>query len=75
MDGFNYLPGAFIVPHFDELPRALLSGFLPLAGKYTLVGIDGNTALVCNGQGCQVRGQGAVTVVRHAKPVRYVQER
>lgn len=73
-EGFNFLPGTILVPHFDELPQYLLSGIIPLAGKYTIVGIEGYTALVCNSQGAEVRGKGGVTLINHGKRTRFVQE-
>jgi cyanophycinase len=48
--GFNLLPGAAIMPHFDEISDRFAS--LPktwLEHGATLVGIDGNTALVVSG--------------------------
>ncbi len=76
--GFNLLPGAVIMPHYDELPRRfahLLKVWLARHG--TLVGIDGNTALVAGdgtGDGAarlQVLGAGGVTVWGTHGPVRY----
>lgn len=73
MDGFDYLPGSIVLPHFDELPKALLTGFLPLAGKYTIVGVEGYTALVCSARGCEVHGKGGVTLIHHNQKVRYLE--
>ncbi len=63
LEGFDYLPGSAVLPHFDEFP-ALVTRALPLleAGQ-RLVGIDGSTALICSAGGCQVRGRGGVTVM------------
>lgn len=45
--GFNLLPGAVIMPHYDELPGRFATLLkLWLARRATLVGIEGNTALV-----------------------------
>jgi cyanophycinase len=76
--GFNLLPGAVIMPHYDELPRRfahLLKVWLARRG--TLVGIDGNTALVMSdgAEGgparLQVLGAGGVTVWASRGPMRY----
>lgn len=76
--GFNLLPGAAIMPHYDEIPGALARLLrLGLAGRATLVGIDGNTALLLSGDGSpgarhlSVAGAGGVTVWGPAGPVRY----
>ena len=43
--GFNFLPGATILPHFDEIPQAMIRSLRALTGKDTvLLGIEGNTA-------------------------------
>lgn len=62
-DGFGYLPGVVILPHFDEIP----DGFVRLAraalpGRYRLVGIEGYTALVVDAGGARVVGAGGVTL-------------
>jgi cyanophycinase len=60
---FNLLPGVVIMPHFDELPRAMLSTLQLLVGdKRTLLGIEGNTALVGVEESYQVVGSGGVVV-------------
>ncbi len=69
--GFNYLPGTMILPHFDELPRALLAAFAPFAGKLTVVGVEGNTALLCTNSGCEVAGAGGVTLIHGGEQKRY----
>jgi cyanophycinase len=70
--GFNFLPGATIIPHFDEMPAALLSSMRMLTGKdATLIGIEGNTALVGSGQQFEVLGSGGVTVWTRAGKTRY----
>lgn len=70
-DGFGYLPGTIILPHFEELPKALLAGFTPFAGQLTVVGIEGNTALVCTQEGCTVAGTGGVTLQHGSDKRRY----
>ncbi len=59
---FSYLPNAVIMPHFDEIPAAFVNALHGIVGHSTLVGIEGNTALVCRTEGYQVQGSGGVTV-------------
>ncbi len=61
---FNYLPGAIVLPHYDEFGD---SGFANLArammpGHLTILGVEGNTALVAYDGRHEVRGAGGVTV-------------
>ncbi len=72
--GFGYLPGAIVLPHFEELPKAILSGFLPFTGKLTIIGVEGNTALVCTQEGCYAAGSGGVTLIHGNEKVRYLAE-
>ena len=72
-NGFAFLPGSIILPHFDELPQALLTGFSPFVGEWTLVGVEGNTALVCTQGECTVRGSGGVTIIRGNQKERYTE--
>jgi cyanophycinase len=76
--GFNLLPEAAIMPHYDEMPEALARVLrLGPARQATLVGIDGNTALFVSRDGSSetrdltVAGAGSVTVWGAAGPVRY----
>ena len=70
--GFNLLPGATVIPHFDEIPEAMLRPIHLLAGKVlTVLGIDGYTGLVCNGEQYEVLGSGGVTVWDRAGKTRY----
>ncbi len=81
--GFNFLPGATVVPHYDEISDAFLSPIRALAGKtLTLLGIEGNTALVVDGNGSaaqagaphrEVLGAGGVTVWNKNGKKRYPQ--
>jgi cyanophycinase len=64
LEGFNFLPGVFVMPHFDELPSAISRTIPTLWKDLTLVGIEGYTALVCSASGCQVLGRGSVTIAR-----------
>jgi len=59
---FNFLPGAVIVPHFDEVPDQFARLVKGMLGTSTLLGIEGNTALVCHDGHYQVAGTGGVTV-------------
>jgi len=46
-DGFGLWPGIHIIPHFDEIPSPIVSAMRMAVGrKRTLVGVNGNTALV-----------------------------
>jgi cyanophycinase len=59
---FNLLPGAVVIPHFDEFPAGMLSLVRRLVGKRTpIVGIEANTALLYSGDHCEVLGSGGVT--------------
>jgi cyanophycinase len=73
-DGFGFLQGACIIPHFDEFPPALVGSISLLTNGWTMVGIDGFTALVCSSEGVLVRGKGGVTVCSHGGSRRYLQE-
>ena len=45
--GFGLWPGVHVVPHFDEIPSLVVSGIRRAIGtKLTLIGVNGNTALV-----------------------------
>jgi hypothetical protein len=45
--GFGLWPGVHVVPHFDEIPAALVAAMRRVVGKrYTLVGVNANTALL-----------------------------
>lgn len=70
--GFNFLPGKTVIPHFDEIPGALLAAMRIFGGhELTVLGIDGNTALVKSGDSYEVIGAGGVTVWNKAGKVRY----
>lgn len=61
--GFNYLPGSVIMPHFDEIPATFASlAHAALPRSLTLVGIEGNTALVVTPAERRVAGLGGVTL-------------
>ena len=70
--GFAFLPGATVVPHFEELPQHMLGVMRRIAGKdLTILGIEGNTALVQTGDGYEVLGSGGVTVWNQAGQTRF----
>lgn len=72
--GFNLLAGVLVIPHFDEIPSAVLqTARLTIGKKLTLVGIDGNTALVRCGDEYEVIGTGGVTIWNQQGKKRYTQ--
>ncbi len=73
--GFNFLPGMTIIPHFDEIPAVMIQPFrLLLREGLTLLGIEGNTALVSGAEEhYEVLGSGGVIVWNQAGKVRYLQ--
>ncbi len=72
--GFNYLPGTVIMPHFDEISQSLRTLIHTLIGpSRTLVGIEGNTALVVSDARLEVLGRGGITVWNRSDPSRYEQ--
>jgi cyanophycinase len=68
---FSLLPGAFVVPHYDEIPRMMLQGMRLVAGKLTVVGVEGSTALVCGPEGFSVQGRGSVTLLSNGDELKY----
>jgi cyanophycinase len=63
-DAFGFLPGTLVIPHYDEI-HSMIANKLPLlAGKLDLVGIEGDTALVCSNREWRVVGKGGVTFGR-----------
>jgi cyanophycinase len=70
--GFDFVHGAIILPHFDEIPprmkRLLKTLFIP---RGTLLGIEGNTALVKTDSEYRVVGSGGVTVWNRLQHKRY----
>ncbi len=71
--GFNFLPGATVIPHFDEIPEALLKSMRLLTGKgLTVLGIDGYTALLRTGARYEVVGRGGVTLWNRTGKTRYL---
>ena len=68
---FDFLPGTFIIPHFDEIPRMMLHGMRLVAGKLKVIGIEGSTALVCGPDGVSVQGIGSVVLVEDGRETRF----
>jgi cyanophycinase len=62
---FGMLPGTFVIPHYDEIPRVMLQGMRLVAGTLTVVGVEGSTALVCTPDGICVQGRGSVTLMNN----------
>jgi cyanophycinase len=73
--GFNFLPGMTIIPHFDEIPAMMIQSFRWVVRRgLTLLGIEGSTALVSNGeQQYEVLGSGGVTVWNKNGKTRFTQ--
>jgi cyanophycinase len=72
--GFRLLPGATVIPHYDELPEWMVAPVRKwISHGLTLVGIEANTALFRRGEEMEVLGSGGVTVWNTAGKTRYVQ--
>jgi cyanophycinase len=70
--GFGFFPKITILPHFDEIPAHLLKSARMITSRsMTLVGIEGNTALVEDGGHFEVMGSGGVTVWNRKHKIRY----
>lgn len=70
--GFALLSGALVVPHYEEVPERMFRPMRRVAGKYlTILGIEGNTALVQTGEQYEVLGSGGLTVWNGAGKMRY----
>lgn len=72
-DAFGFLPGSVILPHFDELPGFLQSMIPMLIQHNLLVGIEGDTVLICENGRFQVRGRGGVTLAAQNQRQRFCQ--
>ena len=69
---FGLLPGTVIMPHFDEIPGGMMNTLRMLVrGEYTLLGIEGNTALVGSDHEYQVVGSGGVVLWNQREKRRY----
>jgi len=71
---FGLVPGVVIMPHFDEIPGVIVNALRLLVRDHqTLLGIEGNTALVGNEDGYQVVGSGGVVVWNQTGKKRYIE--
>jgi cyanophycinase len=71
---FGLIKGVVIMPHFDEIPGAMVKTLRLLVREdRTLLGIEGNTALVGSEAGLQVVGSRGVVVWNKVGKRRYVQ--
>lgn len=68
---FDLVPGAVILPHYDEMPVVFARMIRLLLGRKTLLGIEGNTALVRSDGAFKVVGAGGVTVWNRREKRRY----
>jgi cyanophycinase len=68
---FGLVPEVIVIPHFDEIPKAIISTISLTNRKATFVGIDGSTALVGSNGVWSVSGNGGVTVFNGGKKIRY----
>ena len=74
--GFSLLSGATIIPHFDEFPRSRLNAICAQVPEdLTAIGIDGNTALIKDGDRIEVLGSGGVTICDKDRRIRYTRGR
>ena len=72
--GFGLLRGTIIMPHFDEIPKAMVNTLHMLVrDQQTLLGIEGNTALVGEDDDWQVTGSGGVVVWNQGEKRRYTE--
>ncbi|MEM7798021.1 MAG: Type 1 glutamine amidotransferase-like domain-containing protein [Chloroflexota bacterium] len=72
--GFNLLPGAIIIPHFDEYPGIVNRVIRFFSDKsLNLVGIDGRTSLVVDGGKFEVLGRSSVSVMNGSGTQKFTQ--
>lgn len=70
-EGFGLWPGVNVIPHFDEIPSAMVASMRLLVGKrITVIGVEGNTALLHKDGAYEVIGQG-VTIWTSDYKTRY----
>lgn len=66
--GFGLWPGVHVIPHFDQFPSAVVSSMRMLVGrKFTVLGVEGNTALVEQNGAFHVFGQGVAVWTKDEK--------
>lgn len=69
---FGLVPGVVIMPHFDEIPKAMIySLHMMIRDQQILLGIEGNTALVGSDHTYQVVGSGGVVFWNQREKRRY----
>ncbi|HET7010454.1 MAG TPA: Type 1 glutamine amidotransferase-like domain-containing protein [Anaerolineales bacterium] len=69
---FGLVPGAMVLPHFDELPAWVGGVLWALRPRQShLIGVDGGTALVGDADGWGILGPGRVTVRTRAGAASY----
>jgi cyanophycinase len=72
--GFGLLPGAMVIPHYNEIPRGISTLLHLWSGRgTTTVGIEANTALFEHNGRMEVLGNGGVTVWNRMGKKRYLQ--
>jgi cyanophycinase len=72
--GFGLLRGTMIMPHFNEIPKAMINTLhILVKDERTLLGIEGNTALVGEDDDWQVTGSGGVVVWNQKEKRRYTE--
>jgi cyanophycinase len=72
--GFRLLPGATVIPHYDEIPGWMIAPVRGwISGGLTLVGIEANTALFRREDQMEVLGSGGVTVWNKGGKKRFLQ--
>lgn len=60
---FGLLPNTLVIPHFNEIPGSMMSSlYFLVRDDQTMIGIEGNTALVGDDGRYQVLGSGGVVV-------------
>lgn len=69
----NVVPNLAVIPHFDEVPSFFTDNAIRAAGKLTIAGIEGSTALVGSSSGWTVIGSGGVTLFANKSKTRYTQ--
>jgi len=70
--GFNFLPGVTVIPHFDEIPQRIVKPLHFLTRNHlTMLGIEGKTVLVQCGNHCEVTGRGGIHVWNKRGKTRY----
>ena len=70
--GFKFLPETIVVPHYNEIPESLIAPMRFMLGKeLTILGVEGNTALVQKGEEYEVVGSGGVIVWNGAGKTRH----